>query len=276
MTLFTLCTYFLFGIINYLIIFSLRKKYGINRLYEFIFSILLVLIYSSVLSILKEYIFITFIFQFIIDYLFTNIILDDDFFNNNNSNVIYYFSLIVIGVLLNNFFINKVDYVFLSGEDLRLVIWSLIVYSLYNFIKSNNIFTRNIEINKKLDEESIVLMFTKLRMKYNNLINVENREIELLLYSIMIFNNHNRSKFFRYIDIIKYKIFNKKIKFGIMQVNSNVFVNDIESIDIVKNELEKLSGKKNFNITKVIDKYIIDNKEEIVNIYNTLNNFFKF
>lgn len=282
MSLFTLIIYCLFGLLSFIIIFILRNKYKISRLYNTIFSIFLFIVYASILDYLRlDYIntnlFIIFIFQFIFDFIYTTYLLEEDFFNNRENNTLYYFLLIFLGLFLNNNYINKVDVVFLSGEDLRLIIWAFIIIFIYKFIKSENIFEKNYNTNKLLDEANIITMFTKLRRKYLNDIKVNDLSLELAIYSIMIFNNNKRNSLFRSFDNIIFKLNGQKRRLGIMQIETNTFINDIQSIDMVTSDLKKSVGRKTGPgvMESAISKYMGEENLDVLEIYNTLKNFFK-
>lgn len=282
MNFFSLTAYCFFGLLSFFVIYILRSKYEISRLYNTIFSIFMFLVYASIIDYLKlDYmntnLFIIFIFQFIFDFIYSTYLLEEDFFNKREANVLYYFLLIFLGLFLNNNYINKVDDVFLSGEDLRLIVWGFIIVFVYRFIKEENIFEKNYNTNKLLDEANIITMFTKLRRRYLDDIKVKDFSLELAVYSIMIFNNNKRNSLLRNIDNILFKINGHKRKLGIMQIESNTFINDIQSIDIVTNDLKKNIGKKTGSgvVESAVSKYMGEDNLEVLEIYNTLKNFFK-
>ena len=101
--------------------------------------------------------------------------------------------------------------------------------------------------------------------------------LELAIYSIMIFNNNKRSSLLRSIDNIMFKINGRKRRLGIMQIEASTFITDIQSIDIVTNDLKKIVGKKTGAgvIESAISKYMGEDNLEVLEIYNTLKNFFK-
>ena len=171
MSLFTLIAYCVLGLLSFVVLYLLRSKYKISRLNNTVFSILMFLIYASILDYLKlDYmnsnLFIVFIFQFIFDFIYTTYVLEEDFFNKREANTLYYFILIIMGLLLNNHYINKVQDVFLSGEDIRLLVWGFLFIFIYKFIKEENIFEKNYSTSKLLDEGNIITMFTRLRRRY--------------------------------------------------------------------------------------------------------------
>ena len=55
----------------------------------------------------------------------------------------------------------------------------------------------------------------------------------------MIYQNHKRSPFLRKYDYFMFRLNGDSRPLGIMQVNSNQYISDIESIEITKKILEK-------------------------------------
>lgn len=282
MDILCLITYSAIGFIEFLILYLLRSKYKINRLSNTVFSILIFLVFATLFNVTKadvlnKNLFMVFIFKFIYEFIYSTYILEEDFFNKSDSNILYYSFLILFGLFLNNAYINKVEKVFLTGEDIRLITWILLIIFIYKFIQDEKVLEKTYHTERLVDESNVLTMFTKLRKKYLNDIKVKDLELELAVYSVMIFNNSKRSALLRSIDNILFKINGHKRKLGIMQVESNHFINDYESIEIVIRDLKKLIGKKNGSgvYEAALSKYIGENNLEVLEIYNTLKNFFK-
>lgn len=106
---------------------------------------------------------------------------------------------------------------------------------------------------------------------------VNDLQLELAIYSIMIVNNSKRSPILRYFDNIIFRITGRKRKLGIMQIESKTFITDIESIDLVTKDIKKLIGKKSGSGTyeSALSTYMGDNNLEVLEVYNILKNFFK-
>ncbi len=274
--------YCFLGIILFLAILFLRKKYAISNLHNILFSIIIFLMISGFLcefgfSFLNKNIFMIVIFEFIFDIVYTNYILEVDFFNKEDSKLLTYIVIILISVFLNNKFINSVDKIFLTGEELRFILWWLIILFLYNFSKKEvNLNIKNFT-NKSIDENSIINSFTKLRTRYLDDVAVDDMNLELLIYSVMIYNNIHKSRFSRKFDNILYLIDGKKRKYGIMQVESNKVISDSESINIVVKDLKKLLDKKikKDSYELALKKYMGQDNKDVVEIFNTLKKFFK-
>lgn len=282
MNLLCFITYIFLGFLSFFILFILRSKYKISRLYNGIFSIFLFIIYASIFSSygineVVSNIFIINIFLFIFDFIFSTYIQEVDFFNKNDKNTLYYLFLIFISYFINNLYINRVEEVFLSGEDLRLIIWTLLIVFMYKFIVENDVLKKSYNTSKYLGRDNIITMYTKLRKIYLDDINISDMRLELAVYSLMIYHNSKRNSFQRKLDNILFKIDSKKRCLGIMQIESSKFISDIESIEIVTKDLKKQLGKKNStgSIESVLSKYVGEDNLEVLEIYNTLKNFFK-
>jgi hypothetical protein len=206
----------------------------------------------------------------VIDIVHTTYILGDDFFGKGRFN--YHLILIILGYLMNKFFINEVDTIFLSSEQLKIVIWLIIIIGLYKFINNNKLFNAKFVNSNKLEDNDIRIQYTKYKNKYN--LKYEDKDIELLLYSMMIIYNKERNNLLRWIDYKIFEITGKKKKLSIMLIDSDKMISDLEGIDIVYKELIDIK-KKNKSIITIINKYDKDNSDKIIYVYNTLKDFLK-
>ncbi len=282
MTIFTLITYMILGVISFGILLFLRKKYQISKLYNFVFSVFLFLLYASFFSYcglkaINENLFILFLFQFICDYIYSTYVVEEDFFHKKESNIAYYIFLMFFGLFLNNSYINVVEQVFLSGEDIRLLSWGLLFYFFYCFLKENRIFDGTYSTNKILDEGRILSNFTTLRKKFLKDINLTDLRVELAIYSIMIFHHNKRNSFLRFFDNMMYRMDGRKRRFGIMQIESDTFLTDVQTIEIVIKDFKKVLGRKSSvgSVEEALSKYMGEDHLEVLEIYNVLKNFFK-
>ncbi len=267
MNLLCFITYIFLGFLSFFILFLLRNKYKISRLYNGIFSIFLLIIYASIFSSygineVVSNIFIINIFLFIFDFIFSTYIQEVDFFNKNDKNTLYYLFLIFISYFINNLYINRVEEVFLSGEDLRLIIWTLLIVFMYKFIVENDVLKKSYNTSKYLGRDNIITMYTKLRKIYLDDINISDMRLELAVYSLMIYHNSKRNSFQRKLDNILFKIDSKKRCLGIMQIESSKFISDIESIEIVTKDLKKQLGKKIQQ--EVLNQYLVNMLVKII------------
>ena len=275
--------YIILGIILFIIIKHIENKYKINRREWLIFSIIIMLLFAGILVRLginyTSDIFLIFVFMMLTDIFYNSYILEQDFFSKEDKNIYYYILLIIIGFIINQEFINKVEEVFLTGEDLRLIIWFLVFIYLYKFSISKNILSTNIKENTKfISKDSILISYVKLKEKYYEECNYDNKDISNIIYSIMIYENKKRSKLLRKIDNFNYKINGGIKKLGIMQVESKKFITDSESINITYKKITKLydkyNKKKDKNISfKVLDDYLKEESNNVKYIYEIIRKF---
>lgn len=127
---------------------------------------------------------------------------------------------------------------------------------------------------------SLKINYAKFKNKYSYLIKNKNKTIENILYSFIIYENYINSGLNKYIKMIKYRLNNLNV-YGIMQVNSDKYLSDEESIVITKNKVvNKYNKIKNNDIniieelikTKYSDKLVI---KEIIKINDIIENFNK-
>ena len=273
--------YIILGIIFFFILGFINNHYSITRLEKLVFSIILLMITSGICFRLgipyTNDIFLVFVFLLIIDIIYYSYFIEKDFFNKNEGNIKYYALLIFIGLLVNYEFINKVSSVFLTGEDLRIVLWFLIILFMYKFIQNNNILNKQETSSKRMNEETVLVNYARLKYKYHEDCKYDNKDLVDLIYSIMIFNNSKRSRILRKYDYFMFRLNGNSRPLGIMQVNSKKFITDSESIDIVYKKLVKLSEKKNskskININDVIKSYAKNDYEDIQYIFDIVNKF---
>ncbi len=268
------------------------QNYIEKRKNNYIDNIIISNIYIIILSgILKSYhlidntsnIFIIIIFELLIRLFYSNYIKEDNYFKDNNYNQKKYILIIITSYLTNTIFINNTNTVFPQIENIKIIIWLLIVIYLYNYLK-DNITVKKINTNNNIEQkniEKIIINYAKFKNKYYNYINTKYNSLIPLIYSIMIYENENRPEFYRNIDNYIYKFNHKKRKYGIMQVESYYPIDDIKSINISIKHLEKIytrlnNQKKDINdISLIIKKYYKNdnNTERIIFIYNTIKDF---
>lgn len=268
--------YIILGILLFLLILYGKEKYELTKSQVMIFSFVYLLVVAGVFSRFGQYAFNENIFMIIVveticQLIYVSYFLDQNFFNKEDKYVSFYIFKIILSFLINKELIIQVKDVFLSGEDLKLVVWLLIIVYLYQFFKEREISIKSSKEEKNISRERIVLSFTKLKLSFEDSIDSDRK---LVLYAIMIFQNYQRPKVFRVIDNILFKINNKSRKLGIMQVMSKKFINDYESIEIVSKKIDKLYEKHKDDI-KVIHLYDKNNGKEIGYIYEEIKKFCK-
>ena len=273
------CGFFLF-----VFLYLIKNKFKINNFQSIVFSLLYMFIIAGVCSKygfgkLNINIFLIFVFEMVFKIIYYSYFLEEDFFDRDDNNIVYYSVLIIFGYLFNIYFINKVNYVFLSSEDLKVVTWFMMILFIYQFFHDNELFNKVESNNSKkiIRDQSIYISYAKLKSKFNNDIKYDNQDINNILFAIMIFQNYKRPKFFRNIDNFRYRFDGGVKKLGIMQVESKRFVSDVESIEIAYKKISKLyeknKAKNKADIDKIITSYDKDNCKDIIDIYEKISKF---
>lgn len=190
-------------------IFVLSILFNCSGLDEFIENIYFVVIYSCVIRV----IFIILV---------------------GRSSVIDWYKLIVTSVLAiaisyivyTNFIENR-KFLIPDEKDIATAIWFSLVAYIYrtlNMISSS-------ERDQKRNRDYILTSYEKLHSKYNIIISelTDKKEEVLMIYAVMIYENFNRNLFVRFLE--KMFFFTGRIKTtGIMQVNSDSYLSDMESV----------------------------------------------
>jgi hypothetical protein len=284
MGLFGWIFYIIIGVFYFFILKLIDTKYKITKIQKFIITILLMMIVSGFcFRFAIKYtddIFLSFVFLMIIDIIYNSYFIEKDFFDKNEANISYYILLVVCGFFINQEFINRVNDVFLSGEDLRIILWTLGIIFIYNFVKEKDIIKNNsCNDTKFMSVDAVLVSFVKLKNKYYEECDYKNKDISYLIYAIMILENSRRSKIMRNYDYFMFRVNGNSRPLGIMQVNSKKFISDSESIEIVYKKVCKLldsdstrKSKKN-SIDDVIKKLYSDDYSYIKYIFDIIKKF---
>ncbi len=274
--------YCFLGLTFFVIIMVVQNKFSITKFERLVFSIILLMISSGLCYKFAikytENIFLSFVFLMIVDIIYSSYLSDKDFFDKEEKNVFYYIVLIFFGFFVNQEFVNQVSQVFLTGEDLRIILWFLVFLFLYSFIKEKDVLSKTSPAKAKINYENILVQYAKLRYRFHNECDSNNKDISNILYAIMIFNNNRKGKLFRNYDYFLFRLNGNKRPLGIMQVESNKFITDSESIEIVRKKIEKLYERKTklkskVSIQDIINNYDKNNALEIQNIFNVIQKF---
>ena len=290
MSLGMILLYLLSGIGLYFLLNYVDKKYRDNYINGAVISIIYIIILAGIFSNYNlvsnnDNIFLIILIEFFIRLFIDCYIKEIPFFRDGSINKKKYIISILGGYIINYYFINRVSNVFLEGDDLKIIIWGLIILYLY-FLFKNDFGKYKFRENKFYfyrDREYVVMQYAKFKNKYFRVVRTKYRELIPVIYSIMIYENYNKGEVIRKLDNLKYKISKNRDKFGIMQVYSNYFISDDKSIVIAIRKLEKLyvsDGSREINyksVLRLLNKYYkssVDNKK-IGNIYKIIVSFDK-
>ncbi len=262
--------YIVLGLILLIINNYTIKKYNISKLKSILLSLLYIFILSGIFSNYLTFtnnIFLVYVFTFIFDIIYVTYIINDDFFSKERFS--YYLILIILGYLFNILFINKVDSVFLDSEQIKIIIWIFIIFYLYQLLSKSKLLNSRFKQNNTINE-NIELNYVKYRNKYKLMF--EDKDLELIIYSIMINNNKIRNSLLRKIDNVFININYKRRKQSIMLIDSNRYLDDVEGINIAYNRLVDIK-KKSKGYKSIIKKYDDEHSEDIIKIYEKLKEF---
>ena len=274
----TLFIYFIASIILFILL-----NYVNNKKEEIIHYTIITCIYILLLSGIctslhltqnNDAIFIVFLFELLIRICYNNMVEENNFFQEPK-NIKKYLITFIATFCMNTFFISKVNNVFLTEEQLKIIIWLLIITYLINNTKKDISKPNNKKIlyRKKYDKnilkkQYIVTQYAKLKIKYSYYIKTRYKELIPLIYAIMIYENKNKPELFRKLDYYLYKLDGKGRKFGIMGIYSKYYIDDENSIAIAIRRIEKIYYQMKNKKDK--ERIILNNYYKKNNIVNEI------
>lgn len=273
--------YLLLGIFLFMILKVLNKKFNLTLIDYIVFSLIYIIAISSFYK-ASANIFLVIIFEMLINIVYTTYVKEENFFKYNLI-VRMYIILIFLAFIINKKLINTTN-INLSGEDIGILIWALIIIFIYSFFKNNDIQFNAYKVNRtdsNLDNtEYIVMQYAKFRNLYKDIIKIDKSLINIV-YAGMIYLNHERPLYLRKLDNFKFKIDNKKRCLGIMQIDSSKIITDYDSVLLAIKDIEKLSSKlkakkiKKSEFNKELIKIYFKKYDyyKIIEIHNVINKF---
>ncbi len=238
----------------------------------YLFPNIYLILVASVFTSLKNYTLIILILYLLFDIINTYVLSQKESLIEDS---IYFKNILItfiIGLIIYNFYLLPVDNAFFNINEFKNFIWVLVILYLYQLFKNSNIKDKKIIKNNydKHFKEYVILNYAKFKNRYSYLIKVKNKDIENVLYSMLIYESLVNSGLNKYLKRIRNRI-NQVNIYGIMNVNSNHFITDEESIVIVKDKLVKKYHhlKKDCNTLELI-KVKYQDKESILEIKKIL------
>lgn len=238
----------------------------------YLFPNIYIILVASIFTSLKNYTLIILILYLLFDIINTYVLSQKESLIEDS---IYFKNILItfiIGLIIYNFYLLPVDNAFFNINEFKNFIWVLVILYLYQLFKNSNMKDKKI-IKDNYDKhfkEYVILNYAKFKNKYSYLIKVKNKDIENVLYSMLIYESLVNSGLNKYLKRIRNRI-NQVNIYGIMNVNSNHFITDEESIVIVKDKLVKKYHhlKKDCNYLELI-KIKYQDKESIFEINKIL------
>lgn len=151
--------------------------------------------------------------------------------------VLYWISSVGLSVWVYSF-IDRLDTILPSPQSLIEELWLLIILFIYSIINKLQFFRGETEQRKK---NYIDRRYTELYRRFGNQVDsyFDKDLLRALTFSIMIYENYNRSGFARFVERVLLKSSKKKHTYGIMQVMSDHILTDEESVDLGMKKIEK-------------------------------------
>lgn len=165
------------------------------------------------------------------------------------------------------------------------IIIALFTYQLFNNIRLSN------DKTEKRKAKYILERYHKFEKRYGYLVRkqCDNNFLEILTYSIIIYEDFNRPSITRFIEQMSFFLTKKPHSLGIMQMTSNEYIDDYDSIllgiEKIRNDCEELKAQSelyldsyhSYVIRHIAKKYNgggPDYDSEIVNIFNYIEKYF--
>ncbi len=277
--LYFIFAFFLFFLLNYC-----KKLEEKTPSIVVILPVIYIILISSFFFLWKDMIYLVILFEMFIRIYYEKIILNQQTLDTKYYQKTYGLSLI-LGFFITNFFLMKIDSIFLTVEEMRIGIWLLIGFFFYKVLNGNLSFSLEKKQKEKedLEEETVVVQYAKLKTRYFSILKTTNQELQLLFYAMMIYEDYHRSNFLRKLDRIHFRFTGRTMKLGIMQVETNREITDLESVKIAWKKLNKIEKeivldksikKQNKNPEILMTYYEKEEKiPEILRIYSILKEF---
>ena len=218
MNIFTLIFQIVF-IFPLFFIHEIIDKKEINIVEKAIIPTIYIIVLSALVPDLKTNIFLIVIFEIIFREFYYNYFSNKGSMLNKKEYLIETIISIVLSLITYFYFLNQVDNALPTVEEARPFIWLLVIIFIYNILKNNIDIKIKIEnsnfINRK--KEYVIVEYARLKNMYYRVIRSKVEDINLLTYSIMIYENNKRPKYVREIDKIVNRFLNREIKYGITQ-----------------------------------------------------------
>lgn len=238
----------------------------------YLFPNIYIILVASIFTSLKNYTLIILILYLLLDIINTYVLSQKESLIEDS---IYFKNILItfiIGLIIYNFYLLPVDNAFFNINEFKNFVWMLVILYLYQLFKNSNMKDKKIIKNNydKHFKEYVILNYAKFKNRYSYLIKVKNKDIENVLYSMLIYESLVNSGLSKYLKRIRNRI-NQVNIYGIMNINSNHFITDEESIVIVKDKLVKKYHhlKKDSNTLELI-KVKYQDKESIFEINKIL------
>ena len=149
---------------------------------------------------------------------------------------LYWITSIGLAILVYSI-IDRLDTILPSPQALIEQLWLIVILFLYSVFNKLTVSRSSTEQRKK---KYIDYQYTKLYQKYGDQVNdyFNSDFLRALTFSIMIYENYNRSGIVRFFERLLLSKSRNKHSFGVMQVMSDHVLSDEESIELGMKKIE--------------------------------------
>lgn len=247
-----------------------EKFCGLNILIKLFFPLIYMIILSGIFYNINRQelvndIYLVTIFYYILRWLNIIFILNRKELHDWKSEIIISIIGIIINIIIYDTFITKTTQIFISIDELRDGIWIGII-TFFFVVLRDFVYTHahtNALKSEQRKENYILKKYEYYKNKYDYIINEDNKQIENIVYGIMIYESYNRPAFWRIFEQLKCVI-TGEATLGIMQVKSRVPISDKTSVKkgykIIKDEYNKKASKEYY------DEY--EQLRDVISVYN--------
>ena len=220
------------------------------------------------LSYFTQNIFLIVFLEAIYRFIYLHYVWERESFVNRKAYFMIFVITILLAYLLDVSFLSKVETVFPDANEMKTVIWLLIILFLYLSFKDQVRldFMKESTITFAKKKEYVVTSYAKLKMKYHNEVaKFKNKQVIPLFYAMMVYENYQHPPVVRY---VRERFFGRKQNtYGVMQILSSVPLTDLQSIEKAMDRIEQIMKKSkmtksNFDAAKILKEYY--HKDEII------------
>lgn len=220
------------------------------------------------LSYFTQNIFLVVFFEAIYRFIYLHYVWERESFVNRKAYLMIFAITILLAYLLDVSFLSKVETVFPDANEMKTVVWLLIILFLYLSFKDQVRldFMKESTTTFAKKKEYVVTSYAKLKMKYHDEVTkFKNKQLVPLFYAMMVYENYQHPPVVRY---VRERFFGRKQStYGVMQIPSSIPLTDLQSIEKSMEKIEQIMKKSkmtksNFDAVKILKEYY--QKDEIV------------
>ena len=186
-----------------------------------------------------------------------------------------YLFFVLFVYLLNRGFIDKLDFIFPTLGELKILIWIMVLFYLHWYFKKFLRDKRNKRMISLVKDDYLMIQYVHLKNTYGKNICPKDKSNQSLIYAILLYEVNRRPFILRKMDIILYRLDGLSRKFGVMQIKANRVISDEESIKRGIKRIDMISKNLSSDIKKekrrrmILERYHYSERERdnILNIY---------